>query len=114
MLEEVIEKYFCDEVEKAGGRPEKTVDLSRIGAPDREVQWPGRLMPGPYGIDKVELKKPGEEPKPHQVRYHEYLASCGVPVYVLDTKEKVDRYIRARLRGTHDRELFSVPIGILA
>lgn len=111
MLESNVEEYLRTEVEQAGGRCEKTVDLTRIGAPDREVQWPARMNGSLWiGLDKVELKKPGEQPKRHQTRYHEFLARCGVPVYLLDTKEKVDRYIAARVSGEHDRKLFSVPV----
>jgi hypothetical protein len=108
--ESTVEEYLRVEVQKAGGRCEKVVDLTRIGCPDREVQWPQPLLCA--GIDKVELKKPGKEPEPHQVRYHEYLASCGVPVYVIDTKAKVDAYIAARLDGIAPLWLFSVPVYI--
>lgn len=102
MLEAAVEEYLRTEVEGLHARCEKTVDLTRIGAPDREVQWPS------IGIDKVELKKPGETPKPHQTRYHEYLAKCGQPVYLLDSKEAVDRYTQARRYGKHAPELWSV------
>jgi hypothetical protein len=108
LLESSIENYLCKQVEANGGRCEKIVDKSRRGAPDREIQWPGPLPCA--GIDKVELKKYGEPPDDHQVRYHQYLARCGVPVYVLDCKRSVDDYIAARLLGRHDSGYFSVPV----
>lgn len=104
MLEEVIERYLFDETAKVGARSEKCVNLSRIGWPDRTVQWPG------IGVDLVELKKPGEKPEAHQTRVHEFLATCHTPVYVLDTKEKVDIYMQARMDGEHCFELFSVSV----
>lgn len=108
MLESSVEDYLRQEVEKAGGRAEKTVDLTRIGCPDREVQWPLPLLCA--GVDKVELKRPvGGRVSTPQRRYHQYLATCGVPVYLLDTRHKVDVYVRARVAGHHCLALFSVP-----
>lgn len=104
MLESSLEDYFRMAVLRTGrGRADKTVDLTRIGAPDREVQWHG------MGLDKVELKQLGKKPEPHQTRYHQYLATCCVPVYLIDSKEKVDLYIAARSAGKHYPPLFSVP-----
>jgi hypothetical protein len=104
VLEEVIERYLSTEVAKVGARSDKCVNMTRIGWPDRTVQWPG------LGIDLVELKKPGEKPEAHQVRVHEFLASCGEPVYVIDTKEKVDLYVATRLAGLHCLRMFSVQL----
>lgn len=105
VLESTVEDYLRTRVESYGGRCDKVVDLTRIGCPDREVQWPG------VGVDKVELKKPKKKPESHQTRYHEYLAKCNVPVYLLDTKEKVDAYIehRGMKPHLHCAWLFSVP-----
>lgn len=109
MLEDSIEVYLRLSVEKHGGRCDKCVNMSRIGWPDRTAQWP-RL-----GIDLVELKKPkgatrGGVCSGAQERTHEYLASCGVPVYLLDTKAKVDQYVAARTQGVQDSSLFSVQL----
>lgn len=103
VLEATVEQYLVDQLAPYGARCDKVVDLSRIGGPDREVQWPG------VGLDKVELKKPKGKPEAHQTRYHEHLARCGVPVYLLDTKKKIDEYIQARLLHIHAYYLFSVP-----
>lgn len=108
MLEQSVEDYLREQVEMHGGRCEKLVDLSRIGGPDREVQWPKPLRCA--GIDKVETKRPGGEPRKTQVRYHEFYARCGVPVYVLDTKGKVDVYIRCRLMGEHIPLYWSIQV----
>lgn len=104
-----IEDYLCQEVERHGGRAQKVIDRSERGHPDREVQWPLGLLCA--GLDKVELKRPnGPGPEAHQTRYHKKLAKCGVPVYVLHTKDDVDNYIYARIRGAHDQSLWSVPL----
>lgn len=113
MIEAVIEQYLVDTLKPWGARCDKVVDLSRVGGPDREVQWGLSFLPPtgePLGADKVELKRPNGEPRKTQVRYHEYLALCGTPVYLIDTKERVDMYIAARLRGEHLPQLFSVPV----
>lgn len=104
VLESTVEGYLRARVQSYGGRCNKLIDKSRVGAPDREVQWPTG-----GGIDKVELKKPGGTAEAHQIRYHKFLARCGVPVYLLDTKAKVDIYMAARCFGDHAPELFSVP-----
>lgn len=106
MLESGVEEYFRLAVIAAGGRCEKVVDLTRNGHPDREVQWPDPRA----GIDKVELKRPDGQPESHQTRYHQFYARCGIPVYVIDTKEKANRYIFMRRHFVHAHELFSVPV----
>ncbi len=110
MLEDVIEDYLRMRVESYGGRCEKVIDKSRRGCPDREVQWPTNHSDKHGGIDKVELKKPNGKPESHQTRYHVFLADCRVPVYVLDTKDKVDFYINCRIAAVHAPMLFSIPV----
>lgn len=109
MLEDTLEVYLRVQTEKHGGRCDKCVNMSRIGWPDRTVQWPW------LGVDLVELKKPkgetaGGRVRSSQTRVHEFLATCWTPVYLLDSKEKIDQYIRARTSGFHASELFSVPV----
>lgn len=106
MLEDSIETYLREQVEKYGGRCDKCVNLTRRGWPDRTVQWPS------LGLDLVELKKPDGVPESHQTRIHEFLATCGTPVYLIDTKDKVDHYIISRTHGRHARSLFSVPVAV--
>jgi hypothetical protein len=104
MKEIVIEDYLVEQVELRGGFCPKTVWVGRVGCPDREVFWPWAE------IDKVETKRPdGGQYEPGQERAHLRLAKLGTPVYLLNTKEKVDRYVAARGRLEHVHELFSVP-----
>jgi hypothetical protein len=51
--------------------------------PDRLVFLPGRH----FGL--VEVKAPGEKPRPLQVSRHNLLQRLGFKVYVLDAKEDI-------------------------
>lgn len=112
MLERSIEEYLVDEVEKRGGLCPKTVWPGRRGCPDREAYWPGGH------IDKIETKRPvGGRYEPGQRLAHKTLALRGTPVYLLNTREKVDQYIAQRSRKdfgqyAHLPMLFSVPVSL--
>lgn len=84
MLEKTIEDYLVERVKALGGEVRKVKWIGRRGAPDRLVMLPGR------GTLFVELKAPGEKPKPHQVREHARMASAGQNVAVADSMESVD------------------------
>lgn len=105
MKESAVEDYLVEQVELRGAFCPKTVWLGRRGCPDREVVWP-------WGdIDKVETKRPkGGRYEPGQEQAHKEYAKRGVPVYLLDSKDKVDIYIVARAFGEHLSKLFSVPV----
>lgn len=105
MKEVTVENYLVEQVEKRGGFCPKTVWLGRRGCPDRDVYWPEGL------VDKVETKRPdGGSYEPGQEEAHKKLAKFGIPVYLLNTKAKVDIYIVARAAGEHLPTLFSVPV----
>lgn len=111
MKEIKVEEYLVEQVEKRGGFCPKTVWLGRRGCPDREVVWPGGE------IDKVETKRPeGGRYEPGQKQAHKEYAKRGVPVYLLDTKEKVDFYVRERTTTKMTpntiglMDLYSVPL----
>jgi hypothetical protein len=105
MKESTVEDYLVEQVEARGGFCPKTVWLGRKGCPDREVVWP-------WGdIDKVETKRPkGGRYEAGQKQAHKEYAERGVPVYLLNTKEKVDVYVQARSVCVHLDALFSVPV----
>jgi hypothetical protein len=88
VLENSIEKHLREGVESAGGLCEKFRIVGRRGPPDRLITWPGGAM------ELVETKAPGKKPRRSQIRDHARRAKLGVRVYVLDTIEKVDRYLR--------------------
>lgn len=83
MREKNIEQKLVKVVKSAGGIAPKLTCPGFDGMPDRLV-----LMPeGRIGF--VEVKAPGKEPRPLQVRRHEMLRSLGFKVYVLDEPEQI-------------------------
>ena len=83
MLEKVIEHKLVATVRKAGGLCPKFVSPGMDGMPDRIV-----LMPGGK-IAFVEVKAPGKEPRPLQLRCHDLLRALGFPVYVISELDDV-------------------------
>jgi hypothetical protein len=86
--ENVIEEYLRNKVKSIGGRAYKFVSPGNSGVPDRLV-----LLTGGRSIF-VELKAPGREPTPKQLLQHKKLRTLGFTVLVIDSKEKVDEFIR--------------------
>jgi len=84
MKEDVIETRLRKGVEALGGLCEKFVSPGRRNVPDRLVT----LSRGEMYL--VECKRPGESPRPGQIRDHERRARLGVTVYVVSTPEEVD------------------------
>ena len=83
MREKNIEQKLVKAVKSAGGIAPKLTCPGFDGMPDRLV-----LMPeGRIGF--VEVKVPGKEPRPLQVRRHEMLRNLGFKVYVLDDTEQI-------------------------
>lgn len=94
MRESEIEAHLVDRVKALGGEVRKVRWIGRRGAPDRVVMMPaGKFVGDTYWI---ELKAPGKKPEPHQAREHRRMAAVGQQVYVLDSIESVDQFIRAR------------------
>lgn len=85
MLEKEVEKHFVKKVREAGGLALKFESPTMNGVPDRIVLYGGCAY-------FVELKAPGEKPRPLQVRCHEKFARYGVPVYVIDNKKDAERF----------------------
>lgn len=86
MRESEIEKHLIKRVKERGGTPYKFVSPSRKGVPDRLCALPGGC------VIFVELKAPGEEPRPEQAREHQRLRELGMKVLVIDSKQQVDRW----------------------
>lgn len=83
MREKVIEQKLVAEVKKVGGICPKWVAPGFDGVPDRIAMFPGGK------IAFVEVKAPGEKPRPLQRARHELLQKLGFRVYVLDEIEKI-------------------------
>ena len=83
MLEKKIEGKLVSEAKKRGCIPVKLLSASYNGLPDRMI-----LAPGERGAF-VELKAPGEKPRPIQIHRHKQLRALGFRVYVIDEAEQI-------------------------
>ncbi len=82
MRERDIEQQLVVETKKMKGLCEKWTSGSS-GWPDRIVILPGSR------IGFVEVKAPGKEPRPLQLKRHKQLRALGFKVYVLDRPEQI-------------------------
>lgn len=83
MREKQIEQRLVKAVKARGGLCPKMVSPGTDGMPDRMVLLPDSHM----GF--VEVKAPGEKPRPLQQRRHEQLRKLGYKVSVLDDPEQI-------------------------
>lgn len=88
MRESTLERRLVREVERGGGIAPKWVSPGTAGVPDRIVVLPeGRVV-------FVELKAPGKRPRPLQEWWAERLQDRGHQVYVIDSVEGIEQFIR--------------------
>lgn len=88
MNEQTIEKRLKKEIELIGGKALKFVSPGMQGVPDRIVLLPkGKMV-------FVELKAPGEKPRPIQNLRIKELKKLGFDVRVIDTIDKVLEFIK--------------------
>lgn len=88
MTENQVEEYFVKRVKREGGLALKFVSPSMSGVPDRLVMLPnGRLY-------FAELKRPKGKPRKLQLAVHRIFENLGFHVYVIDTKDKADKFLR--------------------
>ena len=83
MREKEIEQKFVKAVKQIGGISPKFTSLGLNGMPDRIVLIPFGKMAF------VEIKAPGESPRPLQMARHKLIRSLGFKVYVLDDDQKI-------------------------
>lgn len=83
LREREVERKLVNAVKAAGGICPKWVSPGFDGMPDRIVLMPGRK------IAFVEVKAPGEKPRPLQLSRHKLLRRLGFRVFVLDNVEKI-------------------------
>ena len=84
LREKTIEAALVKEVKRRGGICPKFTSPGMDGMPDRLVLLPhGRFC-------FVEVKAPGEKPRPLQVHRHKQLKRLGFKVYVLDGFEQIE------------------------
>lgn len=83
MREKYIEQKLVKAAKNIGGIAPKLISPSFDGMPDRIV-----LLPlGSIGF--VEVKAPGQKPRPLQLARHELLRRLGFKVYVLDDERQI-------------------------
>ena len=83
MREREIERKLVSVVKSRGGICPKFVSPGFDGMPDRVVLLPH----GKLGF--VEVKRPGEKPRPLQTARHRLLRKLGFLVFVLDGEEQI-------------------------
>ena len=83
MREREIERKLVSAVKSRGGICPKFVSPGFDGMPDRVVLLPH----GKIGF--VEVKRPGEQPRPLQTARHRILRKLGFLVFVLDREEQI-------------------------
>ena len=83
MREREIERKLVSVVKSRGGICPKFVSPGFDGMPDRVVLLPH----GKIGF--VEVKRPGEKPRPLQTARHRILRKLGFLVFVLDGEEQI-------------------------
>nr|WP_144461865.1 VRR-NUC domain-containing protein [Siminovitchia fortis] len=87
MREKDIENYLRNQVKKIGGIAYKFESPGNAGVPDRLVLLPGGR------VHFVELKAPGKKPTALQLAQHRKINKLHSRVLIIDSKEKVDRFI---------------------
>ena len=83
MREKTIEQKFREAVKDAGGLAVKFTSPGFDGVPDRLALLPDGKMAF------VEVKAPGEKPRPLQLSRHRLLRHLGFKVYVLDDESQI-------------------------
>ena len=83
MKEKALERMLVHAVRNMGGLALKFVSPGLAGVPDRLVLLPDGKMAF------VEMKAPGQKPRPLQRLRHEQLRELGFRVYVVDSMEGI-------------------------
>ena len=83
MKEKIIEQKLIQAARQRGGIALKFVSPAYSGMPDRLVLLPGGRMVF------VEVKAPGQKPRPLQLSRHRLLRRLGFKVYVLDDPDAI-------------------------
>ena len=88
MVEKQIEQKLIAVVKALGGMAIKINSLSMSGLPDRLV-----LLPGGEVIF-IELKAPGKEMRPLQVKRKRQLEGLGFSVYCIDDVKQINKILK--------------------
>ena len=91
MSEKEIESYLVRKIKNKKGIAYKFTSPGNSGVPDRICMLPnGKIF-------FVELKSPGKKPRALQVNQIRKITNLGQRVYVVDSKEMVDRVLENEL-----------------
>lgn len=96
MRERDVEQALRQQVEKKGGLCLKFISPGWSGAPDRLCLFPGGKM------CFVEVKRPGEKPRPLQAARHMVLKRLGFDVVVLDDTKGISQFLEDITSGGDD------------
>ncbi len=86
LRESDIERYFIRRVKEEGGDTRKVKWIGRPHAPDRIAFLNGSHW--------VEIKRPGGFVRLGQVREFFRMKELGAPVWILDTYEAIERWLK--------------------
>ena len=95
MKEKHIEQKLVLEAKSRGGICPKLISPGFDGMPDRMALLPN----GKMGF--VEVKAPGQKPRPLQLKRHAMLRRLGYQVFVLDAMEDIPAVLKA-IAHMHD------------
>ncbi len=87
MREKIIEQKLTDAVRARGGICLKWVSPGFDGMPDRIVFLPERH------IGFVEVKAPGQKPRPLQLSRHRLLMRMGFRTFILDSPDQISEIL---------------------
>lgn len=91
--ERQIEQRLVTETRKRGGMALKFVSPSFAGMPDRLILLPDGKMAF------VEVKAPGQKPRPLQVKRHAMLRKLGFKMFVLDAASDIPMMLKKVVEG---------------
>ena len=91
MRERIIERKLIRAVRQCGGLALKFVSPGFNGVPDRLLLFMGGK------VAFVEVKAPGESPRPLQAHRMEQLRRMGFPVYVVDSVDQISVLLKEML-----------------
>lgn len=94
LREAKIERTLREAAEAAGGRAYKFISPGVIGVPDRIVVLPGGM------VCFVEVKAPGEKPRPSQRHVLRQLYRLGARTATVDNERTARRLIERMRRRT--------------
>ncbi|EPI36806.1 VRR-NUC domain-containing protein [Enterococcus faecalis] len=91
-IENDIEKYLVRQIKSIGALCYKFTSPGTKGVPDRIIVYRGNVF-------FAELKRPGGKPRKDQLKVMEKFNDQMIPIFVIDSKEKVDKFTRIVLKG---------------